>query len=55
MLAAFALFENDPKRINQLESEFRKVTPELMQKTLREYLRTTQPALLGASRGVASS
>jgi predicted Zn-dependent peptidase len=46
LLASFALFENDPKRINQLESEFRKVTPELMQKTLREYLRTTNRTIL---------
>ncbi|WP_210514758.1 hypothetical protein [Hymenobacter terricola] len=41
LLAAFALFDNDPARINRLESEFRKVTPELMQKTIREYLRPT--------------
>lgn len=46
LLASFALFENDPKRINQLESEFRKVTPELMQKTLREYLRPTNRTIL---------
>jgi predicted Zn-dependent peptidase len=46
LLASFALFENDPKRINQLESEFRKVTPELMQKTLREYLRPTNRTVL---------
>lgn len=46
LLASFALFENDPKRINQLESEFRKVTPELIQKTLREYLRPTNRTIL---------
>ena len=39
LLAAFALFDNDPARINRLESEFRKVTPELMQRTIKEYLR----------------
>jgi zinc protease len=39
LLASFALFDNDPGRINQLESEFNKVTPELIQKTAREYLR----------------
>ncbi|NKI89037.1 putative Zn-dependent peptidase [Hymenobacter sp. 1B] len=39
LLAAFALFDNDPARINRIEGEFRKVTPELMQKTIREYLR----------------
>ena len=39
LLASFALFDDDPARINRLESEFRKVTPELMMKTAREYLR----------------
>jgi predicted Zn-dependent peptidase len=40
MLASFALFDNEPGRINQLEAEFAKVTPELIQRTAREYLRT---------------
>jgi zinc protease len=40
LLATFALFDNDPARINELEAEFRKVTPELIQQTAREYLRT---------------
>ena len=39
LLASFALFNDDPARINRLESQFRKVTPELMMKTAREYLR----------------
>ncbi|HWA15303.1 MAG TPA: pitrilysin family protein [Gemmatimonadales bacterium] len=39
LLASFALFDNDPGRINQLEAEFNKVTPALIQKTAREYLR----------------
>ena len=39
MLASFALFDNDPGRINHLEAEFAKVTPELIQRTAREYLR----------------
>src|SRR5690606_11157900 len=30
LLAAFALFDDDPDRINRLETEFRKVTPELI-------------------------
>jgi predicted Zn-dependent peptidase len=38
LLAAFALFDDDPARINTLEEEFRKVTPELMQRTAQEYL-----------------
>jgi len=39
LLASFALFDNDPGRLNRLEAEFAKVTPELIQRTAREYLR----------------
>jgi zinc protease len=39
LLASFALFDNDPGRLNQLEAEFAKVTPELIQQTAKEYLR----------------
>jgi zinc protease len=39
LLASYALFDDDPGMINRLEEEFRKVTPELIQKTSREYLR----------------
>jgi predicted Zn-dependent peptidase len=39
LLAAYALFDDDPGLINRLEAEFRRVTPELIQKTAREYLR----------------
>ena len=46
MLAAFALFDDDPGRINRLDDEFRKVTPELIQKTAREYLRPTNRTIL---------
>jgi predicted Zn-dependent peptidase len=46
LLASFALFDNDPGRINRLEAEFRKVTPALLQKTLREYLRPTNRTVL---------
>ena len=41
LLASFALFDDDPGLINRLESEFDKVTPALVQKTAREYLRPT--------------
>ena len=41
MLASFALFDNAPDRINQLEAGFAKVTPALLQKTAQEYLRPT--------------
>jgi predicted Zn-dependent peptidase len=46
LLASFALFDNDPARINRLEAEFRKVTPALLQKTIREYLRPTNRTVL---------
>ena len=39
ILASFALFDDDPARINKLEEEFGKVTPALVQKTAAEYLR----------------
>jgi zinc protease len=38
LLAVFALFDDDPSRINKLEEEFRKVTPDLIKKTAAEYL-----------------
>jgi zinc protease len=39
LLASFALFDDDPSRVNSLDAEFRRVTPELAQKTAQEYLR----------------
>ncbi len=39
LLASFALFDDDPSRINRLEAEFAKVTPALVQKAASEYLR----------------
>jgi zinc protease len=40
LLASFALFDDDPPRINRLEDGFAKVTPELVRKTAQEYLRS---------------
>jgi zinc protease len=39
LLASFALFDDNPSKINTLEAEFAKVTPELVKKTAQEYLR----------------
>ncbi len=39
LLASFALFDDDPSRANQLEAGFARVTPALIQRTAREYLR----------------
>jgi predicted Zn-dependent peptidase len=46
LLASFALFDGDPGRINRLEDEFRKVTPDLILKTANEYLRPTNRTIL---------
>ena len=55
LLASFALFDDDPSRINRLEDEFRAVTPELIQRTAQEYLRptamTTYTVTIGAESG----
>jgi zinc protease len=41
LLACFALFDDKPENINQIESNFRKVTPALIQQTAKDYLRKT--------------
>ncbi len=46
LLASFALFDDDPSRINKLEQEFKKVTPELIKKTAQEYLRSSNRTIL---------
>jgi zinc protease len=46
LLASFALFYDDPHRINRIEHEFSKVTPELIQRTAQEYLRPTNRTVL---------
>jgi predicted Zn-dependent peptidase len=38
LLASFALFDDDPARINRIEAEFAKVTPERVLRTAKEYL-----------------
>lgn len=46
LLACFALFDDNPGRINTIEDGFRKVTPELILKTAQEYLRPTNRTVL---------
>jgi len=46
LLASFALFDDDPARINTLEAQFRKITPETIQKTAQDYLRPTNRTVL---------
>ena len=43
LLASYALFDDDPSAINRIEANFLKVTPELLQKTAQEYLRSGEP------------
>ena len=46
LLASYALFDDRPENINEIETNFRKVTPELIQKTAQEYLRKTNRTIV---------
>jgi zinc protease len=46
LLASFALFDDKPALVNEVDAAFRTVTPELVQKTAREYLRRTNRTVL---------
>ena len=46
LLCSFALFDDDPSRINTLEDKFKEVTPEVVNKTIDEYLRATNRTIL---------
>jgi zinc protease len=46
LLASFALFDDDPGRVNSLVPQFDKVTPELVQKTAQEYLRPSNRTVI---------
>jgi zinc protease len=46
LLCSFALFDDDPARINTLEEQFKKVSPALIQKTAQEYLRKGNRTIL---------
>ena len=54
MLASFALFDDNPARVNDIESQFRKITPALIQETAREYLRPTNRTVLAIEPGAAA-
>jgi zinc protease len=55
LLASFALFDDDPGKINEIEAEFRKVTPALIQKTAKEYLRDTNRTVIHLKPGKADA
>jgi len=46
LLASYALFYDDPQRINHVEERFAAVTPELIRKTAQEYLRPSNRTVL---------
>jgi len=46
LLASFALFDDNPARINTLEAQFKKITPEIVKKTIDEYLVDTNRTIL---------
>jgi predicted Zn-dependent peptidase len=46
LLSSFALFDDDPARVNTLVAQFNKVTPELLQKTAQDYLRPSNRTVI---------
>jgi predicted Zn-dependent peptidase len=46
LLASFALFDDEPGRINRLESEFARITPQVVLETARTYLAPTNRTIL---------
>jgi zinc protease len=53
LLAAFALFDNNPARIDSLELELRSVTPEELTATARQYLRPENRTVMSLVAGAA--
>ena len=53
LLASFALFDDNPARVNSLVAEYEKVTPALIQKTAQEYLRPENRTVLLIQPGAA--
>jgi predicted Zn-dependent peptidase len=54
LLAAFALFDDDPTRINRIESEFRAIKPEMISDVARRFLQDSQRSVLILEPGRAS-
>lgn len=53
LLACFALFDDNPSKINALEANFRSISPDVIQRTAREYLRKTNRTVLVLEAGAA--
>ncbi len=54
LLASFALFDGDPSKVNSIETEIQRVTPEQIQKTAQEYLRPTNQTVVALATKSAS-
>jgi predicted Zn-dependent peptidase len=55
LLASFALFDNDPNRINEIEDGFARVTPEQVMATANEWLRPTNRTIYTVIPGAAGA
>lgn len=53
LLASYALFDNDPTAVNRIERGFDQVTPALVQRVARDYLRPTNRSILVVEPGAA--
>lgn len=51
LLASFALFDDNPARINELEKEIDTVTPQMIRKVAREYLRPENRSIITLKPG----
>jgi len=54
LLASFALFDDDPGKINEIEANMAAVTPELIQQVAQDYLRPENRSLLFLEAGAAT-
>jgi predicted Zn-dependent peptidase len=55
LLASYALFDDDPQAVNAIEDGIRAVTPELLQRTAREYLRPDNRTVLVLEAGAGQA
>lgn len=53
LLASLAIYDDKPSRINDFEASMMQVTPEIIQKTAQEYLRSTNRTILVLEAGAA--
>jgi zinc protease len=51
LLACFALFDDDPGRVNQIDRQFAAVTPELIMRTAQQYLKPANRTVMSVIPG----